>query len=55
MAENAEKGTLDELVNFNIPEPQRRELKLWCAERGLIAYSGAIRPAVPILSGHPVM
>ncbi len=37
MANSAEPDPLEKLVslNFKIPERQRREFKVWCAERGI--------------------
>lgn len=37
MNDSAEPNPLDELVslNFKISERQRREFKVWCAERGI--------------------
>lgn len=37
MTENDDQDPLNDLVslNFKIPERQRREFKVWCAERGV--------------------
>ncbi len=53
MAENAEPDPLDKLVslNFKIPERQRREFKVWCAERG-VAQVDAFRKGFQLLKRY---